>query len=340
MSTTRHDSPAGPAAAPITGDSPASRRSGEQLVELAGVSKRYGGRVLALDGVNLNIAPGAVGLLGPNGAGKTTMLRLLLGMLSPTSGHARLLGHDPRGSSARREVRRRVGYMPEGEAELPGSNAVETLATLGELSGLPPRDALARTHEVLDYVGIEEQRYRAVGDWSTGNKQRMKLAQALVHDPELLLLDEPTNGLDPRGRRAMLEIVRGLSRDLGKSLIVCSHVLPDIEATCDSVVLLSKGRVLAHESLQSLIGARERTRLVEVRTGVEMLERSLDLQKVAHERVDDRTLRVRSGEGVAIDVDDVFRAAHACGVTIRRISEERTTLEDAFLERIAAEAGR
>src|SRR5262249_29170102 len=155
----------------------------------------------------LSLAPGPIGLLGPNGAGKTTLLKLLLGLLEPDSGSARIAGHDPRTASGRIALRRDVGYMPEGDCLIPGLSSVELVATLGRLAGLSAVDALTRAHEVLDYVGLDESRYRPADGYSTGMKQRLKLAQALVHDPALLLLDEPTNGLDPRGRKHMLDLV-------------------------------------------------------------------------------------------------------------------------------------
>jgi ABC-2 type transport system ATP-binding protein len=170
----------------------------EPVLELRELAKSYGS-VRALDGLTLRVEPGAVGLLGPNGAGKTTLIKLLLGLLRPERGSARVLGLDPAERRERLEVRRRVGYMPEGDCLIPGMTAVELVTTMGRLAGMSYRDSITRTHEVLDYVGLEEARYRGLDEYSTGMKQRLKLAQSLVHDPPFLLLDEPTLGLVPRG---------------------------------------------------------------------------------------------------------------------------------------------
>lgn len=304
------------------------------LLQLQDLSKTYG-RIHALRDVQLELQPGPVGLLGPNGAGKTTLLKLLLGLLRPTSGHAKLFGHDPRSASGRREIRRRVGYMPESDASLPGQNAVETVATLGRISGLDARSAIARAHESLDYVGLDEIRYRPASDYSTGGKQRLKLATALVHDPDLLLLDEPTNGLDPRGRREMLDLIRHLGGTLGKNLIVCSHLLPDVEATCDSVVLLHGGTVLASESIQSLTGSKGGgERLVEIRGDLSAFERSLEVDGMTAARTSrPDELRVTLAEE-ATSADRIFQAASACGVVVVSVRIERTSLEDAFVERV------
>ena len=188
-------------------------------------------------------APGAVGLLGPNGAGKSTMIKALLGFIVPDRGRMRVLGLDV--AEAPLEIRARVGYMPESDAHIPGMNAVSFVAYCGELAGLPRVDAMQRAHEVLFYVGLGEARYRNVETYSTGMKQRIKLAQALVHDPDLLFLDEPTNGMDPKGRDEMLELVRDLAHNKGVNLILSSHLLPDVEYTCDHVVVMDKGAIAA-----------------------------------------------------------------------------------------------
>jgi ABC-2 type transport system ATP-binding protein len=174
----------------------------EPVLELRELAKSYGS-VRALDGLTLRVEPGAVGLLGPNGAGKTTLIKLLLGLLRPERGSARVLGLDPAERRERLEVRRRVGYMPEGDCLIPGMTAVELVTTMGRLAGMSYRDSITRTHEVLDYVGLAEERYREVQTYSTGMRQKQKLAQAIVHDPRLVLLDEPTSGLDPLGRKRM-----------------------------------------------------------------------------------------------------------------------------------------
>src|SRR3954467_6559380 len=204
------------------------------VVTLDGVTVAYGSNA-ALRDVTTTFAAGAVGLLGPNGAGKSTMIKTLLGFLVPERGRMRVLGLDVAASPL--EIRARVGYMPENDAHIPGMNAVSFVAYCGELAGLPRVDAMQRAHEVLFYVGLGEARYRTVETYSTGMKQRLKLAQALVHDPDLLLLDEPTNGMDPKGREEMLALVYDLGHRKSINLIVSSHLLPDVEYACDEVVV-------------------------------------------------------------------------------------------------------
>jgi len=221
----------------------------EPVVALVNVSVAYGASV-ALRDVTASFAGGAVGLLGPNGAGKSTMLKSLLGFVTPTTGRMSVLGLDVATSPL--EIRSRVGYMPESDAHIPGMNAVTFVAYCGELAGLPRVDAMQRAHEVLFYVGLGEARYRNVETYSTGMKQRIKLAQALVHDPDLLLLDEPTNGMDPKGRDEMLELVRDLGHNKGVNLILSSHLLPDVEYTCNQVVVMDKGSVAVNGPIASL----------------------------------------------------------------------------------------
>src|SRR5689334_23313281 len=220
-------------------------------VELQGVSVRYG-RQLALREVTASFPEGAVGLLGPNGAGKSTMIKALLGLVMPEAGRMEVLGLDVRASPL--QIRSRIGYMPESDAHIPGMNAVTFVAYCGELAGLPRADAMQRAHEVLYYVGLGEARYRNLETYSTGMKQRIKLAQALVHDPDLLFLDEPTNGMDPKGRDEMLELIRDLGHNKNVNLILSSHLLPDVEYTCDDVVVMDKGQVAAQGPIEQLKG--------------------------------------------------------------------------------------
>src|SRR5580700_8349151 len=227
----------------------------DPIVALENVTVAYGANT-ALREVTASFAAGAVGLLGPNGAGKSTMIKALLGFLRPASGRMRVLGLDVAASPL--EIRARVGYMPESDAPIPGMNAVSFVAYCGELAGLPRVDAMQRAHEVLFYVGLGEARYRNVETYSTGMKQRIKLAQALVHDPDLLFLDEPTNGMDPRGRDEMLELVRDLGRNKGVNLILSSHLLPDVEYTCDHVVVMDRGRIAVEGPIDDLKQPRGR----------------------------------------------------------------------------------
>ena len=214
----------------------------EPVIEAAGVSKRYGD-VQALDGVSVVVDAPATGLLGANGAGKSTFMKSLLGLVRPDAGTIRVLGIDAGHGS--RELRVRLGYMPEHDCLPTGMTAHDMVVHLAEMRGLSRRDATLRASEVLFQVGLEEERARLIGTYSTGMKQRAKLAQALVHDPDLVVLDEPTNGLDPAGRVEMISLVRRLSRDLGIQVLLSSHVLEDVERTCDAVVVLRAGQVVA-----------------------------------------------------------------------------------------------
>ncbi len=230
-----------------------ARRAGHNtamsLFELEQVTHFYGS-LCALKDVSLKVERGAVGLVGQNGAGKSTMLKILLGLMRPTAGRGQVMGHDIRGSGV--ALRARVGYMPEAEMTLPGLRGVEFVSLAGELSGMPRRQAMRRAHEVLSYLGLEEARYRRHEEYSVGMKQRLKLATALVHDPELLLLDEPTAGLDPDGRESMLELLGTLAGRHGKSLILSTHLLGDIDRVCESVIILERGQVVRVGRIEEL----------------------------------------------------------------------------------------
>src|SRR5919204_3421069 len=248
------------------------------VVTLESVTVTYG-RNPALRDVTSSFAGGAVGLLGPNGAGKSTMIKTLLGFVVPDRGQMRVLGMDV--AAAPLEIRARVGYMPESDAHIPGMNAVSFVAYCGELAGLPRVDAMQRAHEVLFYVGLGEARYRNVETYSTGMKQRIKLAQALVHDPDLLLLDEPTNGMDPKGRDEMLDLIRDLGHNKGVNLILSSHLLPDVEYTCDDVVVMDKGHVAVQGPIESLKGPGGRVFELRVKTPSGDLPGFLDVLRAA-----------------------------------------------------------
>src|SRR6188768_1458627 len=223
----------------------------EFSVQLDRVSVSYGTNA-ALRDVSVAFPKGAVGLLGPNGAGKSTMLKALLGFIPPTSGRLEVLGLNV--AEQPLAVRARLGYMPENDGHIPGMNAVTFVAYCAQLAGLPKADAMQRAHEVLYYVGLGEARYRNVETYSTGMKQRIKLAQAIVHDPDLLFLDEPTNGMDPKGRDEMLALIHDLAHNKNVNLILSSHLLPDVEYTCDHVIVLDKGTVATYGPIAALKG--------------------------------------------------------------------------------------
>ena len=217
------------------------------LLEARDLSKRYG-TVQALDSASFTINPGITGLLGPNGAGKSTAIRIFLGLTDATSGSALVMGADARNTDART----RIGYMPEHDCLPPNQSAANFLTHMAEVSGIPPSRSRALAADTLRHVGLFEERYRPIGGYSTGMKQRVKLAQALVHDPVLVLLDEPTAGLDPTGRTEMLNLIRRIAREFGISLVLSTHLMQDVERTCDNIVLLDSGRVKESSDVASL----------------------------------------------------------------------------------------
>jgi ABC-2 type transport system ATP-binding protein len=299
----------------------------DAVVTLENVTVTYG-RNQALADVTTTFERGAVGLLGPNGAGKSTMIKSLLGFVVPSQGRMRVLGLDVATSPI--AIRARIGYMPENDAHIPGMNAVSFVAYCGELAGLPRTDAMQRAHEVLFYVGLGEARYRNVETYSTGMKQRIKLAQALVHDPDLLFLDEPTNGMDPKGRDEMLELVRDLAHNKGVNLILSSHVLPDVEYTCDSVVVMDKGRIAAAGPIEALKQPRGRVYELRVKTSsdIEQFFGQLRAAGLECHATDEDVVRVFvPGEGGA---RQLFALAAAAGVQVRHLRPSVPTLEDVF----------
>src|SRR5947207_5147240 len=299
----------------------------DAVVQLDAVTVVYG-KNQALKNVSATFAKGAVGLLGPNGAGKSTMLKSLLGFIKPSAGRMSVLGMNV--AQEPLAIRAHIGYMPETDAHIPGMNAVSFVGYCGQLAGLPAVDAMQRAHEVLFYVGLGEARYRNVETYSTGMKQRIKLAQALVHDPDLLFLDEPTNGMDPKGRDEMLELVRDLAHNKGVNLILSSHLLPDVEYTCDHVVVMDKGRIAAQGPIVGL--KQPRGKVFELRgKTVGAVEPFLDQLSAAGmdcHATDEDVMRVFvPGEGGA---RDLFALASAAGVQVRHLRPSVPTLEDVF----------
>ena len=306
----------------------------DAVVELDRVTVTYGGHV-AVRGVSSQFPPGAVGLLGPNGAGKSTMIKSLLGFIKPTDGRLRVFGLDVAASPL--EIRARIGYMPENDGHVPGMSAVSFVAYCGELCGLPVDDATRRAHEVLHYVGLGEARYRHVETYSTGMRQRIKLAQALVHDPDLLFLDEPTNGMDPRGRDEMLDLVRDLARHKGVNVIVSSHLLPDVEYTCDHVIVLDKGRIAAAGTIDELKGPPGRVFEVRVKGDVAAFVARLTAAAIECHDTDDDVLRVfvpGDPPGPGAEQQRICRIAREAGVQVRHLRPSLPTLEDVFARAI------
>ncbi len=303
--------------APVSADGP--------VVRLEGVTVTYGSNQ-ALREVTASFGAGAIGLLGPNGAGKSTMIKSLLGFIVPDAGRLTVLGLDV--AHAPLEIRARIGYMPENDAHIPGMNAVSFVAYCGELAGLGAVDSMQRAHEVLYYVGLGEARYRNVETYSTGMKQRIKLAQALVHDPDLLFLDEPTNGMDPKGRDEMLALIRDLGHNKGVNLILSSHLLPDVEFTCDRVVVMDKGRVVADGPIEELKGPSGRVFEVRAKAGTDRLIAALKAAGMECHATDEDVMRVFVPEGFSSR--DLFRAAAQEGIQLRHVRPSVPTLEDVF----------
>lgn len=297
------------------------------MVELEGVTKSYGPEQ-ALGPLDLTIPDGSVGLLGPNGAGKSTLLRILLGMIPPTTGVVRVLGEEVRpGATA---LRRRIGYVPEGDSLFPALTGVEATAYAGELVGMRRVDALKRAHEILDYVQLGEERYRLVESYSTGMKQRLKLGQALVHDPELLILDEPTEGVDPQARTRLLELIVTLEREHGMKLLVSTHLLADVEKLASHALVLNVGRVAAMGSLEELRATSTKAYYVRVNGAPEQLTAHLDAQGVRWERAHPN-VRVDLA-----DLRDVLRHVRDAGLVVRHLTPVTLSLEEAFEQAVSA----
>ena len=294
-------------------------------VQLDNVVIRYGS-FTAVDGVTVTLPAGAVGLLGRNGAGKSSILKSLLGLVKPTSGRMRILDL-PEGASAA-EIRARVGYMPERDCHLPSMTGFEMVSVLGQLSGLPERDAYRRAHEALYLCGLEEQRYRPVSGYSAGMRQKAKLAAALVHDPQVVFLDEPTNGLDPDGRTEMLRLVHRLAHKLGKSVVLSTHILQDVEAVCDAAVVLEKGQVVAQGRIEDLCRATERRYHLQVEPA------TVELPALLRPGV---RLTSEGAGRYLVDVEgefspqELFTLVRAHSGTVREMVPQRRSLEEVFL---------
>jgi ABC-2 type transport system ATP-binding protein len=296
------------------------------LFQFEGVTKTYG-RVVALDNLSVSAPAGAIGLLGPNGSGKTTMIRSLLGLTRVDRGSGQVLGMDFRRRQL--DIRRSVGFVPEDECLFPHVVGVEFVTYAGELVGMSTKDAMQRAHEVLDYVGLGEARYRKAESYSTGMKQRLKLASAIVHDPKLLIMDEPTNGMDPRGREELLELSRDLVRNKGMSLLFSSHLLPDVESVCEQIIVLGRGKLLTEGNIQQLKQLHNRTFEVRVKGEGRPFADSLSGMGCVAKMRDDALL-VEIPEGRTQQM--LWEAAAQQRVQIRTLREQRSTLEEVFLK--------
>jgi ABC-2 type transport system ATP-binding protein len=296
------------------------------LLRTDGLTLTYPGGTTALHDLSIEVPRGAVGLVGANGAGKTTLLRLALGLLRPTAGSIEVAGRsvaeDPIG------VRRKLGFMPEHDCLPLDQTAADVVSTFGELAGLPVRDARQRASEVLDLVGLDEARFRPIGGFSTGMRQRTKLAQAIVADPELVLLDEPTAGLDPMGREEMLALLVRLS-GFGISVLIATHLLDDVQRVCDSVVMIDGGRLL-HAGPTAALLERTGTVRVELDGGAAALVEALVRRGVDGRAVDDATVEVGSDQAEALDA--VRDAVDDLGLSLHALTSRRHSLDELFVD--------
>ena len=299
--------------------------NGAPVITAVNLRKMYGPH-LALDDVNLEIPSGAVGILGPNGAGKSTLFKCLLGLIKTTSGEGTVLGYDIRTEGDK--IRSRIGYMPEYDALDPGLAAIDQVRYSGELLGMNPAHATQRAHEVLEYVGLKDQRYRKIETFSTGMLQATKLACALVHDPEILICDEPTNGLDQRAREFMLQTLRRTVSEGDRSVLMSSHVMDDVQDVCDRIVMIHKGKIVVQSRIDELAKQVDREIEISIWGGASRMQAALEgrgfevrrLGRVIRvDRVDDNTTFV------------ILEAAAEAGVQVRQMQEYEPDLEDIFL---------
>ena len=296
-------------------------------VEVNGIYFRYG-RIQALDGVDVTLPGEAVGLLGPNGAGKSTLIRILLGFLVPERGEGRIFGYDIK--SQQLLIRRHVGYMPEDDCFIPGMDGVSFTSYMGELSGMPRQESMKRAHEVLYYVGLEESRYRLVETYSAGMRQRLKLAQAIVHDPRLLFLDEPTSGLDPQGRKEILELIMDISSKKNIQVMISSHILSDIEQTCQYVVILDKGRIASQGEISDLTQVDFSLFEIKVKGDAEGFRDRLQELGCKVDEMEDGFLKVYMPPDLSPRT--IFEVASERRTQIRHYVKSQSTLEDLFAQ--------
>ena len=296
------------------------------VIELQALSVRFGKREILSD-LTCSLRGRAIGLLGPNGAGKSTLINSLLGFYKPSSGSARVLGFDIR--TDMRRIRSQVGYMPENDAFISKMSAVSFVQMMAELCGLPPAAALERAHEALFWVGLAEARYRELGTYSLGMKQLAKLAQAIAHGPRLLILDEPTNGLDPSARQRMIRMIRDIRDSKRLQIVLCSHLLRDVEDTCEEVLILNKGRITHYSNLEEERKANKR--FLELETYGANGDFTDAIEKLGCEcAVTANRLKMILADGV--EVRDIYKVAAQKDVRIRRLNFRRDTLEDIFLK--------
>lgn len=301
------------------------------LVSIHNLTVKYGS-FTALNNFSCQIEEGCTGLLGPNGAGKTTLLKTMLGFVQPSQGSGNILGLDM--ATQGRQIRQRIGLMPEQDCHIPGLTAVGFVAYAGELAGMPGDQALRRAHEVLEYAGLGEARYRNVETFSTGMKQRIKIAQAMIHGPKLLLLDEPTNGLDPKGREEMLDLIKDISHGKGVNVLISSHLLPDIERVCDRVVVVMRGQLAAQGTIKDLKAIEGQPLDVDLRDTNERFPELLKQKGAFAAWQKYSTYRVQVAGTREHAMSIVLETAKEAGAQVRGVRLAERSLEEAFLEAI------
>lgn len=302
------------------------------LIHLENIVKYYG-RLCALNDVSLDIGPRVTGLLGPNGAGKSTLIKVILGLVRITSGTGNVLGYQIGRDG--REIRSQIGFLPEDDCYIPGMSGVEVVRFSASLAGLPPIEGLRRSHEILDFCGVQQERYRDIETYSSGMRQKIKFASAIVHDPKILILDEPTSHLDPEEREDLLNRIRLLARDFGKAVILCTHILRDVQTTCDDVVIVYQGQIKLHQSIEELSLPSSPT------TFVQFLgegNRFADNLRRAGLQVKDLAAEIVQLEGIDAQlVDVVWRVARDSEVVIQGVSPARNSLEEVFINTVREE---
>ena len=306
-------------------DSKAFVASNKLVIETVDLVKMYGPHV-ALEGLNLKLESGAIGILGPNGAGKSTFFKCILGLITTTSGQGKVLGYDIKTQGDL--IRSKIGYMPEYDSLDPELTALDQVRYSGELIGMNPAHATQRAHEVLEYVGLKDQRYRKIGTFSTGMKQAAKLACALIHDPEILICDEPTNGLDQRSREFMLQTLRNTVEQGDRTVLMSGHVMDDIQEVCDSIVMIYKGKIVVHSRIEELARQVDEEIEISVWGGSSRMEESLKSRGLSVRRLG-RIIRIKVESEDTISV--ILECAVESGVQVRRMGEYEPDLEDIFL---------
>ena len=306
-------------------DSTAFMASNKLVIETVDLVKMYGPHI-ALEGLNLKLESGAIGILGPNGAGKSTFFKCILGLITTTSGQGKVLGYDIKTQGDL--IRSKIGYMPEYDSLDPELTALDQVRYSGEIIGMNPAHATQRAHEVLEYVGLKDQRYRKIGTFSTGMKQAAKLACALIHDPEILICDEPTNGLDQRSREFMLQTLRNTVEQGDRTVLMSGHVMDDIQEVCDSIVMIYKGKIVVHSRIEELARQVDEEIEISVWGGSSRMEESLKSRGLSVRRLG-RIIRIKVESEDTISV--ILECAVESGVQVRRMGEYEPDLEDIFL---------